>query len=105
MERYQQAGISTIATEARLRRFEKVSQILSKLEVYAGKHSSRAKTSNKGRQRLFASHQRSSTSRQLRTTKLSYPPNRTTFPNASTETPKGNKRTSHNLVEKQYAHD
>jgi hypothetical protein len=34
VERYQQAGISTIATEARLRRFEKVSQILNRLEVY-----------------------------------------------------------------------
>lgn len=51
---------------------------------------------------LFAPHQRSSTSHQLRTTKPSYPHNRRTFPSASTDTSKGNKRKSHNLVEKQY---
>jgi hypothetical protein len=70
--------------------------------TYARKHSTRAKTSDKDHHRLFASHQRSSTSRQLHTTKPSYPPNRTTFPSASTDTSKGCKRTSHNLVEKQY---
>jgi hypothetical protein len=67
----------------------------------AGKRSSRAKTSNKDRRRLFASHQQSSTSRQLRTTKPSHPPNRT-IPSARTDTSKRNKRRSHNLVEKQY---
>ncbi|KAG4440121.1 hypothetical protein IFR05_004379, partial [Cadophora sp. M221] len=68
----------------------------------AVKHPSRAETSDKDRRRLSASRQRSSTSRQLRTSKPSYPPNRTTFPSASTDTSKGNNKTSHNLVEKQY---
>jgi hypothetical protein len=68
----------------------------------ARKHSSLAKTSDKDRRRLFASHQRSPTSRQLRTTKPSDPPNQTTFPSASTDISKGNNRTSHNLVEKKY---
>jgi len=68
----------------------------------SGKDSSRAKTSDKDRRRLSASHQRSSTSRQLRTSKPSYPPHRTTFPSASTDTSKGNNRISHNLVEKRY---
>jgi hypothetical protein len=70
--------------------------------TYAGKHSTRAKISDKDHHRLFASSELSSTTRRLRTTKPWYPPSRTTFPSASTDTSKENKRTSHSLVEKQY---
>lgn len=68
----------------------------------AGKHSTRAKTSGKDHHRSFASHELSPTSRQLRASKPSYPPNRTTFPRAGTNTSQGSERTSHNFVEKQY---
>jgi hypothetical protein len=96
VERYQQAGISTIATEARLKRFEKVLHILNKLEVYEQRAL--------GSTPAVPKHQTKAASAYLHHTNdhlhpaNSIPPSplihptETTFTKASTETPKGNKR-------------